>query len=52
MFATVMSEDPGNNFQKEAQQQQAEAANEKPRHPGSAAAFGHEREKQSDKPQQ
>jgi hypothetical protein len=46
-----MSNDPGNDFQKGCQQQQDKAANEKPGHPRSPAAFGDQREKQRNKPQ-
>ncbi|MGZ4899436.1 MAG: hypothetical protein ACXV8X_07230, partial [Candidatus Angelobacter sp.] len=50
VFAIVISKNPRNNFQKNPQQEQAEAANKEPRHPGSSVAFGDQREKQRDEP--
>jgi hypothetical protein len=47
-----ISKNPGNDFQKGRQQQQNEAADEKPAHPRSAFALGDKREQQRDKPQQ
>jgi hypothetical protein len=46
------SDDPGNKLQKKAKQQEHESAKEKPRHPGPALAFGHQRDAQRDKPQE
>jgi hypothetical protein len=46
----AISKDPRNKLQKKSDEQQAEAANEETRHPGSSAAFGHQRKKQRDKP--
>ncbi len=48
--AELTSKNPGNKLQKKSDEQQAEAADEEPRHPGSSAAFGHQRKKQRDKP--
>jgi hypothetical protein len=48
----VKSDDPGNEFQKKAKQQENESAKEKPRHPGPALAFGHQRDAERDKPQE
>ena len=46
----LISKDPRNKLQKKSDKQQAEAADEEPRHPGSSAAFGDEGKKQRDKP--
>jgi hypothetical protein len=48
----VKSDDPGKELQKKAKQQENESAKEKPRHPGAAFAFSHQRDAQRDKPQE
>jgi hypothetical protein len=47
---SVESDNPGNKLQEKAKQQENESTKEKPRHPGPAFAFGHQRDAQRDKP--
>jgi hypothetical protein len=45
-----ISKDSRNKLQKKSDEQQAEAADEETRHPGSSAAFGDQGKKQRNKP--
>lgn len=46
----LVSKNPGNELQKQSQEQQAETADKKPRHPCPPVAFGHKRKEERDEP--